>query len=271
MGRVRQFRSVFGIDELSATSTLWKSMIAEYIGTAILVFIACGTCTNWGKPGEPSITQIALSFAFIVATMAQALGHVSGAHINPAVTMGMLCVGHVSILRAFFYICSQLIGGITGAAILRAVTPEDQQGILGGTKLADGVTPFQGVVVELMITFILVLTVFAVCDQNRLDILGSPPLAIGLSVGACHLMAIGYTGASMNTARTFGPAVISGVFDDHWVYWLGPIGGGVLAGFVYQYVLSAPAITSEALDKAQLASLAKFHNKEVVEDRTTSI
>lgn len=246
-------------------------MIAEYIGTAVLVFIACGTCTNWNKPGEPSVTQIALSFGFIVATMAQALGHVSGAHINPAVTLGMLSVGHISILRAFFYVCSQLIGGITGAAILRAVTPEGHQGGLGSTKLSEGVTPLQGVVVEVMIAFILVLTVFAVCDKNRLDILGSPALAIGLSVGACHLMAIGYTGASMNTARSFGPAVMAGVFDDHWVYWIGPIGGGILAAIIYEYVLSAPPITSEALDKAQIASLAKFHDKEVIEDRTTSI
>uniref|UniRef100_A0A0K8RFD2 Putative aquaporin major intrinsic protein family n=1 Tax=Ixodes ricinus TaxID=34613 RepID=A0A0K8RFD2_IXORI len=94
-------------------------MVAEYIGTAVIVLIGCGSCINWGSPtkplGEATMVQIAIGFGITVATMAQAVGHVSGAHLNPAVTMGMLFVGKVSILRSFFYVCSQLIGGITGA------------------------------------------------------------------------------------------------------------------------------------------------------------
>ncbi|KAL3216351.1 hypothetical protein MRX96_033104 [Rhipicephalus microplus] len=201
MGRVRQFRSFCGIDEVSATSSLWKSMVAEYIGTAVIVLIGCGSCINWGSPekpqGEATMVQIAIGFGITVASMVQALGH--------------------------------LIGGITGAAILRAVTPEARHGALGGTSLAEGVTPLMGLGVEACITFILVLTVFGVCDANRLDVQGSAPLAIGLSVTTCHVFAVRYTGAGMNVARSFGPAVMSGMFDDHWVFWLGPILGGVIA------------------------------------------
>uniref|UniRef100_V5HZ08 Putative aquaporin-1 n=2 Tax=Ixodes ricinus TaxID=34613 RepID=V5HZ08_IXORI len=275
MGRVRQFRNLCGIDEVSASSTLWKSMVAEYIGTAVIVLIGCGSCINWGSPtkplGEATMVQIAIGFGITVATMAQAVGHVSGAHLNPAVTMGMLFVGKVSILRSFFYVCSQLIGGITGAAILRAVTPDARHGALGGTGLAEGVTPLMGLAVEVCITFILVLTVFSVCDTNRLDVQGSAPLAIGLSVTTCHVFAVRYTGASMNVARSFGPAVMSGIFDDHWVFWVGPILGGIIAAVIYENVFQAPPITTEELDKAQITAMAKLANKEVVADRTTSI
>ncbi|CAN7992107.1 unnamed protein product [Ixodes hexagonus] len=275
MGRVRQFRNLCGIDEVSASSTLWKSMVAEYIGTAVIVLIGCGSCINWGSPtnplGEATMVQVAIGFGITVATMAQAVGHVSGAHLNPAVTLGMLFVGKVSILRSFFYVCSQLIGGITGAAILRAVTPDARHGALGGTGLAEGVTPLMGLAVEVCITFILVLTVFSVCDTNRLDVQGSAPLAIGLSVTTCHVFAVRYTGASMNVARSFGPAVMSGIFDDHWVFWVGPILGGIIAAVIYENVFQAPPITTEELDKAQITAMAKLANKEVVADRTTSI
>lgn len=275
MGRVRQFRSFCGIDEVTASSSLWKAMVAEYIGTAVIVLIGCGSCINWGSPekpqGEATMVQIAIGFGITVASMVQALGHVSGGHLNPAVTIGMLFVGRVSLLRSFFYLCSQLIGGITGAAILRAVTPVARQGALGGTALSEGVTPLMGLGVETCITFILVLTVFGVCDANRLDVQGSAPLAIGLSVTTCHVFAVRYTGAGMNVARSFGPAVMSGMFDDHWVFWLGPVLGGVIAAVVYENVFQAPPITTEDLDKAQITAMAKLANKEVVADRTTSI
>uniref|UniRef100_A0A1E1XF86 Putative aquaporin aqpcic-like protein n=1 Tax=Amblyomma aureolatum TaxID=187763 RepID=A0A1E1XF86_9ACAR len=275
MGRVRQFRSFCGIDEVTASSSLWKAMVAEYIGTAVIVLIGCGSCINWGSPekpqGEATMVQIAIGFGITVASMVQALGHVSGGHLNPAVTIGMLFVGRVSLLRSFFYLCSQLIGGITGAAILRAVTPEARQGALGGTGLSEGVTPLMGLGVETCITFILVLTVFGVCDANRLDVQGSAPLAIGLSVTTCHVFAVRYTGAGMNVARSFGPAVMSGMFDDHWVFWLGPILGGVIAAVVYENVFQAPPITTDDLDKAQITAMAKLANKEVIADRTTSI
>uniref|UniRef100_A0A090XC65 Putative aquaporin aqpcic-like protein n=2 Tax=Ixodes ricinus TaxID=34613 RepID=A0A090XC65_IXORI len=276
MGRVRQFRNLCGIDEVSASSTLWKSMVAEYIGTAVIVLIGCGSCINWGSPtkplGEATMVQIAIGFGITVATMAQAVGHVSGAHLNPAVTMGMLFVGKVSILRSFFYVCSQLIRWYHGSRDLesgdsrcpsrcarrnwpcRGGHSAHGPGGRGMHHLHPGALPCSPSATPTDWT-------------SRV----SAPLAIGLSVTTCHVLAVRYTGASMNVARSFGPAVMSGIFDDHWAFWVGPILGGIIAAVIYENVFQAPPITTEELDKAQITAMAKLANKEVVADRTTSI
>lgn len=191
MGRVRKFRAVVGIDELAFSSTLWRALPAEFLGTAFLVLIACGSCTgNWDSDYSPSIVQIGLTFGLIVATMVQAICHISGGHINPAVTAGMMVTGKCSVLRSVLYIIMQCAGGIAGAAVLKAVTPDELDSGLGNTALHEKMSPIQGVGVEFLITFVLVFTVFSVCDPNRMDVKGSAPLAIGFSVAACHLWAV---------------------------------------------------------------------------------
>nr|BAD22823.1 aquaporin type4 transcript variant c [Homo sapiens] len=125
---------------------------------------------------------------------------------------------------------------IIGAGILYLVTPPSVVGGLGVTMVHGNLTAGHGLLVELIITFQLVFTIFASCDSKRTDVTGSIALAIGFSVAIGHLFAINYTGASMNPARSFGPAVIMGNWENHWIYWVGPIIGAVLAGGLYEYV-----------------------------------
>ncbi|XP_012945639.1 aquaporin-4 [Aplysia californica] len=227
---------------------LWKGIVAEFVGTLLLTLIGCGSCIN--LRGEDNVTspvvQIALCFGLSVATIVWAIGHVSGGHINPAVTSAMLATRKISIAKAIFFILFQLIGATVGAGILYGLTPNEFRNNLGATLLGDHVSVGQGIGVELFITFVLVLTVFASCDGKRRDLKGSAPLTIGLSVTMCHLFAIDFTGSSMNTARSFGPALVMGKWENHWIYWVGPILGGVAAGLLYEHLLAVNASLSKA-------------------------
>ncbi|XP_038654488.1 aquaporin-1-like [Scyliorhinus canicula] len=219
--------------------SFWRAVLAEFLGMTIFIFLSIGAATKWTPSGFPAdVVQIALTFGLAIATLAQSIGHISGAHLNPAVTLGLLLGCQISVLRALLYIISQMLGALAASAILLGITPTSRNGTLGVNALGEGVTPGQGLGVEIIITFQLVLCVFATTDKRRTDLSGSGPLAIGLSVVIGHLMAIGYTGCGMNPARSFGPAAVTGNFKDHWLYWVGPIIGGVAAALSYDFLLT---------------------------------
>jgi MIP family channel proteins len=224
---------------------LWRGVVAEFLGTLFLTMIGCGSClshdsADWANY-TPTIVQISLTFGLTVATIVLCIGHVSGGHINPAVTVSLLAARKISLIRAVAFIVGQCGGALCGAGILMGITPAELKGTLGLTTLNPTVSVEQGFGIEFMITFLLVLTVFACCDTKRKDLNGSSPLAIGFAVTVCHLFAIKYTGASMNPARTFGPAVLSGRWTNHWVYWWGPIFGGITAAVVYETTFASNA------------------------------
>uniref|UniRef100_T1ILF0 Aquaporin n=1 Tax=Strigamia maritima TaxID=126957 RepID=T1ILF0_STRMM len=225
-------KSIFiGHKEMTNTN-IWKSLLAEFIGTFFLVLVGCGSCISWNAA---DLVQISLAFGVTVATIVQCICHVSGGHINPAVTIGMLITGKISLVRCVLYILSQCVGAIVGSAVLRAFTPESLVKSLGATLINERISSLEAFGVEFFISFMLIFTVFAVCDENRTDVKGSAPLAIGLAVATCHLFAIPYTGSSMNPARSFGPAVVMNLWDDHWVYWIGPSVGGAVAAVLYHF------------------------------------
>ncbi|KAG7214813.1 hypothetical protein INR49_010705 [Caranx melampygus] len=148
--------------------------------------------------------------------MVQCFGHISGGHINPAVTAAMVVTRKLSLAKGLFYVLAQCLGAITGAGILYLVTPAAVRGSLGVTTVNSNISVGHGLLVELLITFELVFTVFATCDPNRTDLGGSAGLAIGIAVAIGHFFAIPYTGASMNPARSFGPAMVTLNFGNHW-------------------------------------------------------
>jgi aquaporin-4 len=181
---------------------LWLALLAESLGTFVLVLIGCGTClggtvspggeaSSW-ETAEPTKVQISLSFGLAVATVVWNVAHISGGHVNPAVTIAMLFARRITIVRAVLYVVAQCAGAVAGAAALAVLTPVSLHGGLGTTTINAALSKEQGLGVEAVVTFVLVLTVFACCDSKRSDLNGSAPLTIGLSVTLCHLFAVSY-------------------------------------------------------------------------------
>lgn len=211
----------------------WTAQFAEFLGTMLLVIFTCGS-TAWGDN-----VQIALSFGFTVASLVWALGRVSGGHINPAVTMGFLVTRRICVARGLFYIIMQTLGALAGGALLKAMSPSGSG--VGAVYLATGVDAGQGFAIEMFCCFALVLVVFSSVDGNRNDLGGSIPLTVGLTVAMCHLWGVKRTGCGMNPARSTGAALAADLWDDHWLYWVGPLFGGSLGGIIYEFLFAVNA------------------------------
>ncbi|PNF32515.1 Aquaporin AQPcic [Cryptotermes secundus] len=225
-----------GVEEI--TRGIWKALLAEFLGNLLLNFYGCASCVGAEDNGKSPVL-VSLTFGLVIMAIVQSVGHVSGAHVNPAVTCGMLVTGNISILKALLYVAVQCLGAVAGTGVLKALTPLESQKKLGITLLSDGVTPIQGFGIEYFLGFVLVLVVFGVCDVNRSEVKGLAPVAIGLTIAMGHLAVLDYTGSSMNPARTLGSAIITGIWENHWVYWLGPILGGISAALIYKHAFAA--------------------------------
>ncbi|KAL7989658.1 lens fiber major intrinsic protein-like [Crotalus tigris] len=216
--------------------SFWRAVFAEFFGTMFYVFFGLGASLRW-IVGPLNVLQVALAFGLVAATMVQSLGHVSGAHINPAVTMAFLLGSQLSLFRAVFYVVAQVLGGLAGAAVLYGVTPTALRGNLGLNTMHPSINVSQATIVEIILTLQFVLCVFATYDERRNGRMGSVALAVGFSLTLGHLFGMYYTGAGMNPARSFAPAVITRNFTNHWVYWVGPIIGGLMGAFLYDFIL----------------------------------
>lgn len=208
-----------------------RALTAEAIGTFALCFVgilAINVDTIGGSDGTGSLITVALAHGLTIAVMIAALGALSGAHFNPAVTAGFVVTGRMTPARGAMYVGAQLLGAVLASFLV--AWPFGFDVVRAGTP-APAVEWHGAVIVEVVATFFLVLVVFGTAVDHR-----APksvfPFAIGFTV-ALDIMAIGpITGAAMNPARAFGPALISWSWDGHWIYWLAPLLGGVLAAFL---------------------------------------
>ena len=217
----------------------WRAALAEGIAVFLFVFLGPGVVVVVGGAGSTSnLIAIALGHGLAIMLLVSAIGHISGGHINPAVTIAAWVTKRISMQNGIAYLVAQLVGAALGALVLGTVVVGsigDGAGTLGDHALGMGIEPWEGVVIEIILTFALVLVVFGAAMDKR-GVGNLAPLAIGLVIVVDHLVGVPLTGASMNPARTFGPALIAGAWDNHWVYWVGPIVGAVIAGFGYKYI-----------------------------------
>lgn len=217
--------------------TTTQKAIAEFIGTLALIFVGAGSiCADKLTSGGVGLVGIALAHGLTIAVMVTAIGHISGGHINPAVTFGAWVAGKISTRDAVLYWVAQLAGGIVGAALLLPLfNPATRAAVnLGTPGLGEGVGTVPGVLAELVMTFFLVFVVFATAIDERGAFKAVGGFAIGMVVTFDILGGGPLTGAAMNPARAFGPALLASFWTSHWVYWVGPLAGGLLAGTLYQ-------------------------------------
>ena len=243
--------------------SLAKQLVAEFIGTFALVFV--GVAVTSFNPGD--ILSVSLAQGLTIAALASALMAISGAHFNPAVTLGMLVGGRIEVPRALMFILAQLLAGFVAAGLLAFLVSGTELAPKGSGTESKGATKaiaialvatkaiaiavpkipnriinsvpsdeprintLQGVVVEATLTFLLVVTYFGTMADGRGPRMGA--LAVGLAMGSGVLVGYVLTGGALNPARVFGPAAISGTWLNHWIYWVGPLAGGALAGLIY--------------------------------------
>jgi aquaporin TIP len=237
-----------------------RPLIAEFLGTFALIFIGIGAIFHMGRlTNNAGLLTIALAHGLTIAVMVSATGHISGGQLNPAVTVGVFVAGRMRVGQVVGYIAAQLAGATLaaficlllfsamahsaqfGREVVQQGTPQLSQLVLSASG-SGGQTPItfgQGVIVEAILTFFLVFVVLGTAVDPRGPKIGG--LAIGLTVTLDILFGGPLTGAAMNPARTFGPALASGFWKDHLVYWIGPLLGGVAAGLVYGRLISPPA------------------------------
>ncbi|KAG4978722.1 hypothetical protein JHK82_038006 [Glycine max] len=229
--------------ELNQSDAL-KAALAEFISMLIFVFAGEGSgmaynkLTNNGSATPAGLVAASLSHAFALFVAVSVGANISGGHVNPAVTFGAFVGGHITLFRSILYWIAQLLGSVVACLLLKFAT--------GGLEtsafaLSPGVEAGNALVFEIVMTFGLVYTVYATAvDPKKGDLGIIAPIAIGFIVGANILAGGAFDGASMNPAVSFGPAVVSWTWSNHWVYWVGPFAGAAIAAIVYEIFFISP-------------------------------
>lgn len=228
-----------------------RSLVAELLGTFVLVLGGCGTAMLAAgvEPGGVGMLGVALAFGLTVLVMAYAVGHISGGHFNPAVTLGAVAGGRFPVKDAAPYIVVQVIGAILAAGVLYVIAngvdgfSASESGFAAngyGDNSPGGYSLVAGLVTEIVLTAVFLIAIMGATRQSAA--VGFAPLAIGLALTLIHLISIPVTNTSVNPARSTGPAIFQGgwALEQLWLFWLAPIVGGLIGGALYRYLLETP-------------------------------
>ena len=216
--------------------------VAEFIGTFTLIFIGVGSIVAAHEIGDPTLIGVAIAHGVAIAVMVSALGHISGAHFNPAITIGFIVTRRIKPRIAGVYFLAQLAGAAAAAGLVKALIPSSLTDAveLGVPAVGHGVSAGQAFGLEVVLTFFLAWVVFATAVDPRGTFKSIAGLAIGLTITIDILFAGPFTGAAMNPARAFGPQVVGSHWTNGWVWYAGPIVGAALAALVYEYLYLRP-------------------------------
>jgi aquaporin Z len=216
--------------------------VAEALGAGALTFIGAGSIVQIGYSGDGSLLAVAAAHGLILAIMVSAFGHISGAHFNPAVTFGFLVTKRIDGTMAVIYWTSQFIGAVIAALLLRIVFDDSivDATNLGAPGLGPDVAVWEGFILEIVMTFLLVLVVFATAVDDRGAFKLIAGFAIGLTIFGDILVGGPLTGAAMNPSRAFGPQLVGNFWADGWIYYLAPLIGGAIAALIYDRLYLRP-------------------------------
>ena len=226
--------------------SLPQKLFAEFLGTFALIFFSVGAiCADQylRSAGQPAfgVLGVAIASGLTYAIMVSAVGHISGGHLNPAVTVGFWVTRRLNTLQALFYWIAQLLGAVAATYVLIAIAPDTVWSSAGRgiMLLASDFTRLHAMLLESVMTFFLVFVVFATFVDARGALSKMSAFAVGLTVTVGVLFGGPFTGAAMNPARAFGPALAARYWANHGVYWVGPLLGGVLAAVIYDRLFLA--------------------------------
>jgi MIP family channel proteins len=218
---------------------LIRAVAAEFVGMILFVYVGCSSVVGTFNPvsggAKAQITDIALAFGLTIAALVHTIGHISGGHLNPAVTLALVLARKMKWFTGLLYMGAQCAGAIIGAGLTYAST-RDKDVSQSCNTVPSGMGAGSAFLREFVLTFLLVFVVFGTIDPKR-DRRSPGPLSIGLAVAVAHLASVTSTGTGINPARSLGPAVVqgSGCWVNHWVFWIGPLIGGAFAGIVYEW------------------------------------
>lgn len=242
-----------GLQSNNFGADTWRATFAEFLATAMFVLVGTGAVISASSlldtgAGPAFIVSVSLAHGLAIALLVAATANISGGHINPAVTFAAAMTGKITISRAALYFIAQLAGAVVGSLLLKTILAGPVEGNLGANSLSvyngtggllssevgDGAGA--GLLVEGLLTFVLVFVIFATAIDSKKGMTHLAAFAIGMAVLVDHLIGVPMSGASMNPARSFGPALVANFWDDQWVYWLGPLIGAGIAALVYEFV-----------------------------------